>query len=235
MTRLRLQPGLDRIRVLMPPVRRAGQHPVGLSVAPTRNAGDHAHEARNVHDAEPSAASELCRRARPRSGLPGIPRLHRLRRGVDRRALHASERAVPGARSARRPGPGRHQAHSYLSRRLHAALSPSGGTRPSHRLARPHLARALLCRGGIERDYYGLGDVRRRRGGGRKPTHDGRVPRDHAAILDQRRTLRIQGKVLDRAAPGPGFRRELRLPLNALHQASPAGRHCRVQPEIAHA
>ena len=34
-SRLRLHSGLDRIRVLMQPVRRAGQRPVGLSAAPT--------------------------------------------------------------------------------------------------------------------------------------------------------------------------------------------------------
>ena len=34
-SRLRLHSGLDRIRVLMQPVRRAGQRPIGLSAAPT--------------------------------------------------------------------------------------------------------------------------------------------------------------------------------------------------------
>ena len=54
-------------------------------------------------------------------------------------------------------------------------------------------------------------------------------------ILDQRRPLRIQGEILDRAASGPGFRREFRLPHHAVYQASPASRHCRIQPEVAHA
>ena len=123
-------------------------------------------------------------------------------------------------------------------------ISPGGFMLPYHHPAElahrivwlDHISRrALLRRRRVERDTNRLGDVRRRRCLRRESAHDGGIRRDHDALLDQRRSLRIQGQVLDRPPPGNGLRRELYLSHHTVHQASSANRHRRAQPEIAHA
>ena len=188
------------------------------------------HEARHVHDAGERSPAGHPHGAQGGRGDRGRLRPPRLRRVLDRRALHDAERAgdlplhVPlQPHRADRADEARH-------RRGQPAAAPPGADRSPRRPAGSPERRAADPGREPRRPRQRLRDVRRDRPAG-PPRDGGRSHRDRAQALVHGAALRHQGQVLDapaRGLPLAGPRR--RRHDQALPEAAPAARGVRHEP-----
>ena len=135
--------------VPIPPSIRAASLRAKMRLEPFQRGGRLG--SRNLHDAVAPAGAIASPGVPVGPRSPGALRSARLRRGLDRRALHVAVGAEPGARSVDRAGAAAHADDEARAGRAPASVPPSGRARVSRRLPRPHRAGPVHVRRRLER------------------------------------------------------------------------------------